>query len=95
MTDPRQAEATGTHATFTFRDVEFTVPLEYADLPLSYIEAASDGKGLAVQARELLGPAQWAQVRALNLTGSGLDDLSDAINAAMGDDAGEEAASSA
>jgi hypothetical protein len=94
MTDPREAEATTGTASFNFRGEAFTVPLEYADMPLSYLEAASDGKGLAVQARELLGPEQWAKVRAMNLTGRGLDELSDAINKAMGTDEGEEPASS-
>lgn len=92
---PLEAEAAGTTAGFTFRGVEFTVPLVYADMPLAYIEAASDGAPLAVQARELLGADQWAKVRGLGLTGSGLDELSDAINAAMGTDEGEDEASSA
>jgi hypothetical protein len=95
MTDPREAEATSDGTTsFDFRGEKFTVPLEYADMPLSYLEAASDGKGLAVQARELLGPEQWAKVRAMSLTGRGLDELSDAINKAMGTDEGEDKPSS-
>lgn len=94
MTDPREAEATTGTASFDFRGETFTVPLEYADMPLAYIEAASDGKGLAVQARELLGPDQWAKVRGMGLTGRGLDELSAAINKAMGTDEGEDTPSS-
>lgn len=94
MTDPREAEAKGSTASFTFRKVEFTVPLEYDDYPLSFIEVASDGASGAVQARELLGPEQWAKVRAMDLKGRDLRPLLDAIDEAMGTDAGEDEASS-
>jgi hypothetical protein len=93
MSNPRESEVTGS-ASFEFKGETFTVPLEYADMPLAYIEAASEGAPLAIQARELLGPEQWARVRAMNLTGRGLNELSDAINAVMGTDEGEEPASS-
>lgn len=95
MTDPREAEANGGTATFTFRGETFTVPLEYADLPLGYIEAVGDGKPLAVQARELMGPEQWAKVRAMNLTGRDVTALGEAIDKALGTTEGEDPASSA
>ena len=95
MTDPREAEAKSGTASFDFRGEAFTVPLEFDDYPLSYIEAASDGAPLAVQARELLGAEQWAKVRAMNLTGRDLRELEKGIAGAMGVDEGEEPASSA
>lgn len=95
MTNPRKAETQGSTATFTFREVEFTVPLEFDDYPLGFIEAASDGKPLAIQAREILGPEQWAKVHALNLKGRDLKPLFDALDEALGTDAGEDTPSSA
>lgn len=94
MTDPRQAEANGSTNTFTFRDTEFIVPLEYADYPLSFIEAMGDGKSAAIQLRELLGPKQWAKVRAMDLAGRDLETLVDAAQNAMGVESGESGASS-
>lgn len=92
---PLKSEAAGTTAEFEFNGETFTVPLEYDDFPLSYIEAAVDGRPLAVQARELLGPVQWERVRAMNLTGRNLQELSDAISDAAGIDSGESTPSSA
>lgn len=94
MSDPRKDEATTGTASFKFRGETFTVPLEFADMPLSYIEAASEGAPLAIQARELLGPEQWERVRAMNLTGRGLHELRDALDAVQGTTEGEEEASS-
>jgi hypothetical protein len=89
-----KAEAAGNTADVEFKGETFTIPLEYDDFPLSYIEAAVDGRPLAVQARELLGAEQWERVRALNLTGRGLQELSDAISDAAGLDSGNSPASS-
>ena len=94
MSDPRESEAQGSDASFQFHGETFTVPLAFDDYPLSYIEAASEGAPLAIQARELLGPEQWARVRAMNLTGRDLRALEDAISGAMGTTEGEEEASS-
>ena len=88
-------EANGSTASFDFRGESFTIPTEYADFPLSYIEAASDLKPLAVQARELLGAEQWATVRAMGLKGGDLDELYKAIEGAMGLTTGNSEASSA
>lgn len=88
-------EATGSTATFEFRGESFTVPLEFDDLPVGYMEAVGDGANMAVQARELLGPEQWAVVRAMNLTGRGLNELRDALDSATGVSAGNSPASSA
>lgn len=95
MTDPREAEATGRTATVNFRGETFTFPVEYADYPLSFIEAVSDGRAAAIQSRELLGPEQWAKVRGMGLHGRDLEALTDALNEAMGTDEGEDTASSA
>jgi hypothetical protein len=90
-----QAEAAGPTAEFEFRGEKFTVPLEYADYPVEYIEAAEDGKSLAIQARGLLGPEQWDRVRSMRLKARDLDELSDAISAALGVEPGESTPSSA
>lgn len=89
-----RAEASGGTADVEFKGETFKIPLEYDDFPLAYIEAAVDGRPLAVQARELLGPDQWAVVRGMNLTGRGLQELSDAISDAAGIDSGNSPASS-
>lgn len=92
----RKTEAEGAStATFEFRGESFTVPLEYDDYSLEFIEAASDGKPLAIQARELLGPEQWSRVRAMGLSGRDLQPLFAAIEGAVGLDSGNSQASSA
>jgi hypothetical protein len=87
-------EANGTDATFEFRGETFVIPTEYDDLPLSYIEAATDGKPSAIQARELLGPEQWAKVQAMGLKGRDIEGLVDSINKATGITSGNSEASS-
>ena len=87
-------EANGLPGSFEFRGESFTIPTEYADYPLSYIEAAVDGRPLAIQARELMGREQWTRVRALGLTGRDIDELCQAIEAAMGLSTGNSEASS-
>ena len=89
MSDPRQAEANGSTATFTYRDVEFSVPLHYVDYSLSFIEAMGDGKSAAIQVRELLGPKQWARFRAMEPSGRDVEALVDAAQTAMGVETGE------
>lgn len=89
----RKAEATGAPATFEFRGESFEVPTEYNDYPLSFIEAAAEGQTLAIQVRELLGPDQWARIRAMCLKGRDLNDLSDAMTAAAGLSPGNSKAS--
>ena len=88
-------EANGSTASFEWRGESFTIPLEYADYPLDYIEAASDGKPVAIQMRALLGPEQWETVRGQNPKGRDLDELEEAIRGAMGLSAGNSEASSA
>lgn len=94
MTDPREAEANGQPGTFEFRGETFTVPLEYDDYPLSFIEVASEGASTAIQMRELLGPEQWAKVKAMNLKGRDLKELERAAEKAGGVSEGEGTASS-
>lgn len=93
--DPREAEANGSTASVEFRGETFSIPLEYADYSLSFIEAAADGAPAVVQVRELLGPEQWTRVRALRLDGAGFDELVAAVQKAEGTDAGNLEASSA
>ena len=88
-------EANGSTASIDFRGESFTIPLEYADYPLEYIEAASDGKPEAVQMRALLGPEQWETVRGMSPKGRDLDELGEAIRNAAGLSAGNSEASSA
>lgn len=92
--EARKAEAAGSTATFEFRGESFEVPLEYDDYPLGYIEAASEGQPLAIQAREILGSEQWAKVRAMNLKGRDLSELETAIKGATGLSSGNSKASS-
>lgn len=88
-----KAEAAGSTATVEFRGESFTIPLEYADYPLSFIEAASDGRAVAVQLRELFGPKQWAMVQGMQLKGRDLDELSDKVEALMGNSGNSPASS--
>ena len=93
--EARKAETTGSPtATFEFRGESFDMPLSYDDYPLSYIEAALDGKPLAIQARELLGPEQWARVRGMGLNGRDLEELGEAMQSAAGISSGNSKASS-
>ena len=82
--DARRNEAASTVGSFEFKGETFTVPLEYADYSLDFIEAVADGRPLAVQARELLGPEQWERVRALRLSGRDLEELYAGIKSAEG-----------
>jgi hypothetical protein len=88
-----QAEAAGPTADVEFKGESFTIPLEYADYPLSFIEAASDGRAVAVQLRELFGPEQWATVQGMRLKGRDLDALSEKVEAVMGNSGNSPASS--
>jgi hypothetical protein len=92
--EARKAEASGKSVTFEFRGESFDMPTEYDDYPLSYIEAVLDGKPLAIQAREILGPEQWAKVRGMGLTGRGLEELGETMQSAAGVSPGNSEASS-
>ena len=94
--DALRAEAAPDSATaeFEFRGEKFTFPRDYADQPLDFIEAVADLLPLAIQARALLGPDQWERVRAMRLKGSDFDEMSDAIQSAMGISSGNSTASS-
>lgn len=94
MTDPRKTEAKSNVATIKFKGLALTFPVEYEDYPLSYIEAAERGAGLAIQTRTLLGDEQWEKIRGKIPTGRELKELEAAITAAMGTDTGEEPPSS-
>lgn len=92
MTDPLKAEAKGI-GTVEFRGVTLTFATEYDEYPMSFIEAVNGGEGPDVQARELLGPEQWAKVRPLLAKGRDLNELVKALDVAQGTDAGEGPAS--
>ena len=77
-----------------FRGETFTVPTEYADYPLGFIEAVGDDKPPAIQLRELLGAEQWATVREVASKGSDIEELMRLIGDARGIDAGNSPASS-
>lgn len=96
MSDPRQAEARGeSTATLEFRGETFTVPTEYDDFSLDFIEALEDGRTIGI-VRGALGDAQWRVVKSMDLKARDLAPLADAIAAAMGfTDAGNSTASSA
>ena len=88
-------EANGSTATFEWKGESFTVPLEYDDYPLDFIEAVADGRSGPVQMRALLGPEQWATVRGMNPKGRDLNELQEVIQGATGLSEGNSEASSA
>lgn len=95
MTDPREAEADGSTAEFTFRDQTFTVPLVKAEWSVDLLESLEEGKAVG-SVRGALGPNQWRMVRGMNLNIRELGELSELIAKAMGfGDVGESEASSA
>jgi hypothetical protein len=91
----RKAEANGGQGEVEFRGQKFTVPLEYDDYSLDFIEALEDGRTVGI-VRGALGPGQWRIVKAMDLTARDLGPLADSIAEAMGfTDAGNSTASSA
>ena len=88
-------EANGSTATFEWRGESFTVPLEYDDFPVEFIEAVADGRPGPVQTRALLGPEQWQIVRRMNPKGRDLNELQEVIQGATGLSEGNSEASSA
>ena len=89
MSNPRQDEAANKPAEVEFRGRKFTVPLDYSDWPLELHEAIEDGNNLAA-IRAALGPDQWSVVRSMGLKTPDINELSNAVVAAMGfDSAGE------
>ena len=93
--DARRAEANGTTAEVTFRGRTFTVPREFDEMSVDLVESVEEGKAVGI-ARGALGPDQWRDVRAMNLTMRELSELTDKIAVAMGfADEGESGASSA
>jgi hypothetical protein len=93
MTNPREAEATATHGTFTFRDHEFKVPLDRDEWSVDFLEALEDGKA-AGTVRGALGPKQWQTVKELDLKVKDLAELGDQIASVLGfGSAGESPAS--
>ena len=93
--DTRKAEARGdSTATVEFRGHTFTIPTEYDDFSVDFVEALEDGKTLSM-VRGALGPRQWQTVKAMRLKTRELAPLADDIAKAMGfGDAGNSAASS-
>lgn len=94
--EARKAEASGeSTATVEFRGETFTVPTEYDDFSLDFLEALEDGRTIGI-VRGALGPVQWRVVKAMSLTARDLGPLADKIAEAMGfTNAGNSAASSA
>lgn len=90
----RKAEANGQQATLEFRGETFSVPTEYDDLSVDFLEALEDGKSVGI-IRGALGPEQWQVVKAMQLKARDLAELGDRIAAAMGFSAGNSEASSA
>src|SRR5690349_16978699 len=95
MSSPRQAEAQGeTTAKVEFRGETFTVPTEYDDFSIDFVEALEDGRTVGI-VRGALGPAQWRVVKAMDLKARDLAPLAEVIAQAMGfADAGNSTASS-
>ena len=93
--DTRKAEARGeTTASVEFRGETFTVSTDQDDWTVDFVEAMEDGKTIGM-VRGALGPAQWREVKAMQLTVKELRPFADDIARAMGfGDAGESVASS-
>ena len=93
MTNPRETEAKQTHGTFTFRDIEFKIPLDRDEWSLEFLEALEDGKA-AGTVRGALGAEQWQTVKGLDLKVKDLAELGDLIASVLGfGSAGESPAS--
>jgi len=95
MSDPRQDEAKdATTATVEFNGDTFTVPRNYDDWTVDFLESIEEGKVIGI-VRGALGPAQWGRVRRMNLTMKQLQPFADDIATAMGfGSSGESPASS-
>lgn len=94
--EARKAEASGDEtASVTFRGQTFTVPRNYDDWTVDFLESLEEGKVIGI-VRGALGQSQWRRVRAMNLTIKELQPFADDIATAMGfGSAGESEASSA
>lgn len=88
----RKSEAVGEVGKVEFRGKTFTVPLEYDDFSVDFLEALEDGKTIGI-VRGALGPQQWHSVKAMGLTARDLVPLADGIADAMGFTAGNSEAS--
>lgn len=93
MSNARAEEAKNKDATVSFRGRDFTVPREYNDWSVDFLESIEEGKSVGI-VRGALGQKQWAQVRAMNLKVSDLAELAEAITVALGFGSGESAPSS-
>lgn len=93
-TDPRADEAQSPEtATFTFRGVDFVIPRDRDDWPLTFSVALEEGASMGLLAKHLLGAEQWATVGRLNLRRRDAMELLEEISKAMGLTAGESSAS--
>jgi hypothetical protein len=82
--DSRKEEAAGaTTAPVEFRGTTFTVPRNYDDWTVDFLESIEEGKVVGI-VRGALGPVQWRTVKGMNLTIGQLQPFADAIAAAMG-----------
>jgi hypothetical protein len=94
MSNPRKDEAENKDATVTFRKRDYTVPREYSDWSVDLLESIEEGKSVGI-VRGALGPAQWNQIKAMNLKVRDLDELATLIAKALGfGSTGESAPSS-
>lgn len=90
----RQAEANGNTTTVDFRGQKFTIPLDYDDFTVDFLESIEEGKTVGI-VRGALGTRQWQRVRSMNLKIKELAPLAEDIAKAMGfADTGESPASS-
>jgi hypothetical protein len=92
--DIRKNEAQGKTAIVKWRGHEFEVSREYNEWTVDLLESIEEGKSVGI-VRGSLGPAQWQIVRGMNLKVRDLNELANALSAAMGfGSVGESAASS-
>lgn len=79
-----QAEAEGVEmASVQWRDLTLAFPADPEEWDIEVTEAFEDGK-VVTAVRGLLGPSQWAAVKALHPKNKDLSGLYDALAQAMG-----------
>ena len=78
-----KAEAVQTELTVEFRGDTYTLPKDVEDWSLEAYEAFEDGKPVAAL-RGVLGPEQWAKVKAHGLRVRDLEEVADVFFGAIG-----------
>lgn len=81
--ESREAEAQGKSALVDWRGQKFEVEREYGEWSVDFVESLEEGKSVGI-VRGALGPSQWRTIKAMNLKMRDLDELAEAVAAALG-----------